>query len=112
MQAVVEGSQVEASYFGITANALTSVTVKGQVESLFWPQYTSGKNAAVGCLGAASQTPNNPTTPVTINASSAYCLYRFGVLLAANAQAHRYWPNMPVIDAYEQGIVQQLMPHS
>lgn len=112
MQAVIEGNQAEASYFGISANALTSVTVNGQVESLFWPQYTSGKNAATGCLGAASQTPNNPATPVTINASSAYCLYRFGVLLAANAQAQRYWPNMPVVDAYEQSIVQQLMPRS
>ena len=111
MQAVVEGSQVEASYFGITANALTSVTLNGQVESLFWGQYTSGKNAAVGCLAGASQTADNSAT-VTVNAPSAYCLYRFGVLLAANAQAHRYWPNMPVIDAYEQGIVQQLMPHS
>jgi len=112
MEAVVEGNAAEASYFGISANVLTSVTVNGRVESLFWPQYTSGKNAAAGCLGAASQTPDNPATPVTVNASSAYCLYRFGVLLAANAQAHRYWPNMPVVDAYEQSIVQQLMPRS
>jgi len=111
MQAVVEGSQVEASYFGITANVLTSVTLNGQVASLFWGQYAAGENAAAGCLGAASQTADNTAT-VTVNAPAAYCLYRFGVLLAANAQAHRYWPNMPVVDAYEQSIVQQLMPRS
>jgi len=38
----------------------------------------------------------------------AYCLYRFGVLLAANDEAHRLWPYLPVADAYEQGIARRL----
>jgi len=30
------------------------------------------------------------------------------VLLAANALAHRYWPDLPVADAYEQQLAQQM----
>ena len=38
----------------------------------------------------------------------AYCLLRFGVLLAVNDAAHHFWPNLPVADAYEQSLAQQL----
>lgn len=31
-------------------------------------------------------------------------------LQAANSLAHSYWPNLPVVNSYEQGIVQQLLP--
>lgn len=109
MEAVVQGNGVEPSYFGITTNELTTVTVNGQPQPLFWGDYVSGTNAAAGCLGGAAIQPSNPATPVTSSMPTAYCLYRFGVLIAANALAHQYWPNLPVVDAYEQGIAQQLM---
>jgi hypothetical protein len=38
----------------------------------------------------------------------AYCLHRFGVNLAANEVAQRYWPYLPVADAGEQRLAQQL----
>jgi hypothetical protein len=41
----------------------------------------------------------------------AYCLHRFGVLLAVNDAAHRLWPFLPVADAYERQVVQQLIAH-
>lgn len=107
--ATVNGDDVEPSYFGITTNALRTVTIDGQIQELNWLNYMSGSNAAQGCLAAISPNPNNPNTPITANLPTTYCLYRLGVLIAANVQAHRYWPQMPVLDAYEQGIVQKLM---
>lgn len=109
LQTLILGNGTESSNFGIPANGLTSVKVNGQVQTLYWTQYTTGNNAAAGCLATVSQTPSNPNsaTPVA-NASSAYCLYRFGVLLTVNPAARRYWPNLPTADAYEQGIAQNI----
>lgn len=111
-ESVIYGNDVEPSYFGISNNALTNPNVNGHAVALTWVKFSSGSNAAAGCVAIASANPASPQTPIAANASSAYCLYRFGVLLAANEQAHRYWPNLPVADAYEQSIMQQLMPRS
>lgn len=111
-ESVIYGNGVEASYFGIANNTLTDPIVNGRGVALTWLKFSSGPDTASGCLAVASPNPATQQTPVTVNASSAYCLYRFGVLLAANAQAHRYWPKLPVVDAYEQSIVQQLVSQS
>lgn len=110
MEALTEGDGIEPTYFAISMNELTSVTINGQEQSLYWLRYGTGKNLANGCLGVASLTPDNSQSSASGSAGPAYCLYRFGVLLAVNAQAHRYWPTMPVADAYERHIVQQLLP--
>lgn len=65
-------------------------------------------DAADGCLAVATIDENDgglssPSHPIT-----AYCLHRFGVLLAANNAAHRLWPFMPVADSYEQNLAVQL----
>ena len=52
-------------------------------------QLFAGTNRAEGCLGIV--TPDDAQQPF------AYCLYRFGVLLAANAAAHRYFPTLSVL---------------
>jgi hypothetical protein len=39
---------------------------------------------------------------------SAYLLYRFGIILAANMTAHSYWPYLPVAGAYEQQLAAQV----
>lgn len=109
MEALIEGEGIEPAYFAISMNELTSVTINGQGQSLYWLQYVTGKNMADGCLGVASFTPDNSQSSASGSAGPAYCLYRFGVLLAVNVQAHHYWPTMPVADAYEQHIVQQLL---
>jgi hypothetical protein len=87
-----------------------SVTINGQSQTLSWQDDNSGKNLAQGCLSGAIIQPSNYNTPVAANAPEAYVLYRFGVLLAANSLAHQWWPNLPVASAYEQGIIQQLLP--
>jgi hypothetical protein len=91
------------------SNPYSSITINGQPQTLSWQDDNSGHNLAQGCLMGAVIVPGNET-PVAANAPEAYILYRFGVLLAATSLAHQWWPNLPVASAYEQGIVQQLLP--
>ncbi len=62
-----------------------------------------------GCLVTVTQqpTPSLSLTPPT-SSQVAYCLHRFGVLLAVNNLAHRLWPFLPVANAYEKRLAQQL----
>ena len=89
------------------SNPYTNLPANGDL--LSWQDYDSGNNLAQGCIAGAIIQPGN-NTPIAANAPEAYLLYRFGVLLAANSLAHRWWPNLPVVNGYEQGIVQQLLP--
>jgi hypothetical protein len=75
--------------------------------ALTW-RFVSGSNPAAGCLAEAYQAPPKNAALSPHAKPLAYCLYRFGVLLAANSNAHRYWSNLPTIDTYEQHIVNQL----
>lgn len=72
--------------------------------------YVPGAPRAIGCLAAAL--PKNaqgaPDTSAHGMAVAGLILHRFGVPIAANAAAHRYWPDMPVADAYEQAIALNL----
>jgi hypothetical protein len=65
---------------------------------------------AAGCVVVASPTPDSNSTPLpsTYPPPGIYCLHRFGVLLAANALAHHYWPYLPMADAYEQQLARHL----
>jgi hypothetical protein len=90
------------------SNPFYAIPINGQPQNLIWQGYNSGKNLAQGCLAGAVIQPGN-NTPIAANAPQATILYRFGVLLAANSLAHRWWPSLPVVNSYEQGIVQQLL---
>ncbi len=81
----------------------------GEPLYLQW-QYASGIVPASGCLGVGVSRVDGGSVKSTINTPPglAYCLLRFGVLLAVNDEAHRFWPNLPVADAYEQGLARQL----
>lgn len=72
--------------------------------------YVSGNPVAAGCLAAAVplDVHGAPDTSARGLASAGLILHRFGVELAANAAAHRYWPDLPVADAHEQAIAQTL----
>ncbi len=84
-------------------SVLVPTTTEQKHTSINW-QYISSTNPAEGCLSIAtlSYGQDASTHPV------AYCLHRFGVLLAANAVAHAYWPSLPVADAHEQQLARQL----
>jgi hypothetical protein len=48
------------------------------------------------------------STPLSLE-PVAYCLHRFGVFIAVNDVAHKYWPNMPQADTYEVQLTHQLL---
>lgn len=88
-------------------SSLSAAELKNFVVS--W-KYISGPTPATGCVAVA--TPNLSGLLITPPPSyhvAAYCLQRFGVLLAANDVAHRLWPTMPVADAYEQQLARKLV---
>jgi len=71
--------------------------------------YAVGSSLADGCVAVAADHPPSDFTPTpsTPPAQTAYLLYRFGIILAANSTAHRYWPYLPVADPYEQQLAAQ-----
>jgi hypothetical protein len=90
---------------------LNSVVLNnGQIETSFQSAY--GSDLGAGCLIKVTQqqSPFVTPTPTSSPPLTAYLLHRFGVLVAANAQAHHLWPFLPAADANEQHVVQQLMP--
>jgi hypothetical protein len=87
----------------VSAEATYDRTQGSPSQNLSW-SVAVGANRADGCLGVA-------TTQQGVG-SAGYFLYRFGVLLAANAVAHRYLPSLPVADSYEQTVAQQLASQS
>jgi hypothetical protein len=67
-----------------------------------------------GCLVVLQTSPGtalNPSTPVPGMGSPqvAYCLVRFGVVLAVNHLARQSWPFLPVVDDYENNLAQTLL---
>ncbi len=82
-------------------------TVRSNTPAGIGMSATSGPVYAQGCLLMVQIQPANPTTPPPSPFTTAYCLYRFGVLLAANDLAHHYWPSMLLADKYERGLTQQ-----
>jgi hypothetical protein len=69
---------------------------------------TSTTVPALGCLEVVQSIAGAPASPALAASSHALCLYRFGIMLAANALARHYWPHMPVATAYEQSLARQL----
>lgn len=72
---------------------------------------------ALGCLTIAAQpdTPFSATptpTPSAATIPPASFLLRFGVLLAVNASAHKICPGLPVANAEEKSVAQNLLAHA
>jgi hypothetical protein len=63
---------------------------------------------ADGCLEIIQLTAASPSSSVPVSPPQALCLYRFGVMLAANALAHRYWPSIPIANPGEQYLAKHL----
>jgi hypothetical protein len=83
---------------------LTPATAAPELASYTW--YGLGaRNSADGCLllGGRPSTAGGLPTGATANA-----LYRFGLLVAANDEAHRLLPGLPAADAHEQAIAAEI----
>jgi len=70
-----------------------------------WPYAASTRD--LGCLFAGSNTLDDSGTPT---GHVALVLYRCGVLLAANEEAHRLFPRMPLPSAHERALIQEVTP--
>jgi hypothetical protein len=70
-------------------------------------KFVSGTNPAAGCVmeAFAATAGGIPSSPHPL----ARCLYRFGVPLALDSEAHRSWPFLLQASTYEQGIAQQII---
>ncbi|HLX56697.1 MAG TPA: hypothetical protein VKR83_06710 [Ktedonobacteraceae bacterium] len=73
-------------------------------------QNASGDVAAAGCVevGKPQQYAVFTPTPTRTPPLVVYFLQRFGVMLAANEEAHRLWPYWPVANTFEQHLASQL----
>lgn len=70
-------------------------------------KFVSGTNAAEGCVMEAFAETTPGSTPTT--QPLARCLYRFGVPLALDSEAHRSWPFLLQASPYEQQVAQQIL---
>ncbi len=70
-------------------------------------KFVSGSNAAAGCVveAFAETSAGSPSSAHPL----ASCLYRFGVPLALDSEAHRSWPFLLQASSYEQSIAQQIV---
>jgi hypothetical protein len=68
-------------------------------------RFDSGPKRADGCLVVETPQQNTQFSP---SFPAIFLLHRFGIILAANDVAHRYLPFLPLADAYEQKLAQQL----
>jgi hypothetical protein len=72
----------------------------------FQVRFVSGPNPAAGCLVIV--TANLANRPSPSQHPAAYFLEHFGISLAVNDAAHKLQPQLPLADAYEQSLAQQL----
>jgi hypothetical protein len=98
----------------ICASARDDVQLNGPLKQLpptgtfmDW-SFVSGVELAAGCLAIATPDQGPQATP-SFRQPIAYCLHRFGIFVAVNDVAHKFWPTMPVADTYEQSVAQYLL---
>jgi hypothetical protein len=96
--------------FARNTNLLSNATATAPVPMQF--SYVAAPALADGCAIATAPAPALEAATPQASQGASYCLYRFGVALAASKLAHRYWPFMPVADTYEEDLARQLAPSS
>ena len=104
------GPSCEAAFSAVNLDpngTYTTVSLPGNPNQQLTWNPNHGSNLAAGCLLTAYPISGNGSTS---SQPVARCLYRFGVLLALDDATHKFWPNLPVADAYEQSIAQHISP--
>jgi len=80
-------------------------------QDMFVQDVLPAQRAAQGCLVVLVTGPGtvlNPQTPAAAPHTHlvAFCLVRFGVVLAVNQVARQQWPFLPIGDAFEDALAQ------
>jgi hypothetical protein len=91
-----------------TLQRLLDTTAPSDVHELFQPRFAVS-TAEVGCLltgSAADPATGIPTGPL------AWILYRAGALIAANTEAHRMFPTLPLASIHERNLAAAVAPAS
>lgn len=84
-----------------------ALVLQGQNNQGYGISTQTGREPADGCLLTAQQllgTPNPPGTPVSSGTTATF-LYRYGALIAADDNAHRRVPQLPLPSANERSII-------
>jgi len=90
---------------------IIGLLVHGQNNQGFGINPQTGREPTDGCLLTAQQyprTPIPPGTPVPPSATAGF-LYRYGALIAADANAHRDDPQLPLPSANERAIIAEFV---
>jgi hypothetical protein len=108
---VDDGPEIDPAICPAGGNALDALRATPgvtKVDQSFQTPYRV-PTAELGCLFADSET--NPTTGESTS-PIALVLYRAGALVAANSEAHRAFPTLPVASAHERALAQAVAPSS
>lgn len=114
-----DGSHWQATFDALQAsgyNSLGCLAANNELNAIPQPvgvislgfSATPATVPADGCLEIIQLTTASPSSSVPVSPPQALCLYRFGVMLAANALAHRYWPSIPIANPNEQSLAKHL----
>jgi hypothetical protein len=83
-------------------------TAPSDVNRRFQERFAAS-TAELGCLLAGSVIDPDTGSPAGL---IAWVLYRAGALVAANAEAHRVFPTLPLASAHERALAQAVAPTS
>ncbi|HEX6800445.1 MAG TPA: hypothetical protein VF116_22225 [Ktedonobacterales bacterium] len=96
----------------VLAEAIAAIT-HGQGLAGYNSSAYAANPASEGCLlTEARQTVETVGGDYVPVGPTAFVLYRFGVLLAANDLAHQIFPSLPLADALERALARSLAPQS
>lgn len=93
---------------------INALAEKGSDITYVEQTYGLSQHIAAGCLvvvGPPDTVSGNSATPTLtpVLRDKVHLLVRFGVILAADDAARKLWPFLPVANAHEQGVAQQIL---
>jgi hypothetical protein len=105
---VIEARQTDPVICPTAQNTLGFLvtTAPNEVNGRFQVRFTAS-TTELGCLLAGSVIDPDTDPPA---GPIAWILYRAGALVAANAEAHRAFPTLPIASAHERALAQAVAP--
>lgn len=92
---------------GLILSRQSYLTEEKTQQRVTWT-FSSGSNRASGCLAEATLHSGATLESPISRTVDARVFYRFGMLVAADDNAHRLWPALPIASKQAQGIAQEI----